>query len=88
LVTRGIQVMRFPRRVGHNHLKMKVRQAPTGGRVLEAIAFNFGQYLEVLERQDAPWIDLAYVPERNAWNGREILQLRVRDLHIPGLRMA
>jgi single-stranded-DNA-specific exonuclease len=88
LVTRGIQVMRFPRRVGHNHLKMKVRQASRGGQVLEAIAFNFGQYLEVLERRDAPSIDLAYVPERNAWNGREILQLRVRDLHIPGVRTA
>jgi single-stranded-DNA-specific exonuclease len=88
LVTRDIQVMRFPRRVGQNHLKMKIRQAPVGGQVLEAIAFNFGKFLEVLDRQDAPWIDLAYVPERNAWNGRETLQLRVKDLHIPGVRMA
>jgi len=86
LVSREIQVMRFPRRVGQNHLKMKVREAQGGGQVLDVIAFSFGQYLEALDRQDAPWIDLAYVPERNAWNGREALQLRVKDLHIPGVR--
>jgi single-stranded-DNA-specific exonuclease len=80
--------MRFPRRVGQNHLKMKVRQSPGEGQVFEAIGFNFGRYLEALEGPDTPWIELAYVPERNFWNGRHTLQLRVKDLHIPGVRSA
>jgi single-stranded-DNA-specific exonuclease len=88
LATRGVQVMRFPRRVGQKHLKMKVRQSTGGGQVFEAIGFNFGQYLEALDGPAAPWIELAYVPERNLWNGRETLQLRVKDLHIPGVRSA
>jgi single-stranded-DNA-specific exonuclease len=88
LVSRDVQVMRFPRRVGQKHLKMKVRQSPGTGPVVEAIGFNFGQYLEALEGPVAPWIELAYVPERNSWNGRETLQLRVKDLHIPGVRSA
>ena len=37
---------------------------------------------ELLDRPDPPRIDLAFVAERNAWNGREILQLRVKDLRL------
>jgi single-stranded-DNA-specific exonuclease len=77
--TRQVQVMRFPRRVGKNHLKIRVRQ--TGGeKVIEAIGFNLGEYVDPLEAAIAPQVDLAYVPERNVWNGQESLQLRIRDL--------
>ena len=82
LAVRALQVMRSPRRVGRNHLKMKVRQAPSGHQVVEAIGFNLGSYAELLDRPDPPRIDLAFVAERNAWNGREILQLRVKDLRL------
>lgn len=82
LAVRELQVMRSPRRVGRNHLKMKVRQAQAGRHVVEAIGFNLGSYAELLDRPDSPLVDLAFVPERNAWNGREILQLRVKDLHL------
>jgi hypothetical protein len=74
--------MRSPRRVGRNHLKFKVRQSASGRQVVEAIGFNFGSYAEALDQPTAPQVDLAFVPERNAWNGREILQLRVKDLHL------
>ena len=83
LAVRALQVMRSPRRVGRNHLKMKVRQGPTGHKVVEAIGFNLGSYAELLDRPDPPRIDLAFVPERNAWNGREMLQLRVKDIRLP-----
>ncbi len=82
LAVRELQVMRSARRVGRNHLKMKVRQTPTGRQVVEAIGFNLGSYVALLDRPDPPLVDLAFVPERNAWNGREILQLRVKDLRL------
>ncbi len=82
LVARRIQVMQGPRRVGQNHLKMKVRQDVRGGQVVETIGFNLGSFADRLSQPLAPRIDLAFVPERNVWNGREILQLRVKDLHI------
>jgi single-stranded-DNA-specific exonuclease len=82
LVARRLQVMRAPRRVGQNHLKMKVRQSARGGQVVETIGFNLGAFAEILNQPSAPWVDLAFVPERNVWNDREILQLRVKDVHI------
>ena len=90
LAVREVQVMRSARRVGRNHLKMKVRQTPSGRQVVEAIGFNLGSYAERLDRSDPPRVDLACVPERNAWNGREILQLRIKDLRLldgPALAM-
>ena len=82
-VARGIQAMRSPRRVGRNHLKMRVRQTEGNSRVLDSIGFNLGDLVEALDRPDAPTFDLAFSPERNAWNGREILQLKVRNVFLP-----
>jgi single-stranded-DNA-specific exonuclease len=81
-VARRVQVMRSPRRVGQNHLKMKVRQSPRDGQVVETIGFNLGSFADILNQPVPPWIDLAFVPERNVWNEREILQLRIKDLRI------
>jgi hypothetical protein len=50
--------------------------------VVEAIGFNLGSYAELLDRPTPPRVDLAFVPERNAWNGREVLQLRVKDIRL------
>ena len=83
LIARQVQVMRSPRRVGRNHLKMRLRQTDLDDRVLDSIGFNLGDLLEALDGPGAPRIDLAFTPERNVWNGRETLQLRVRDLVIP-----
>jgi single-stranded-DNA-specific exonuclease len=82
LAAKDLQVMRSARRVGRNHLKLKVRQSPAGRHVVEAIGFNLGNYLEMLDIPEPPRVDLAFVPERNAWNGREILQLRLKDLRL------
>ena len=82
LAARELHVMRFARRVGRNHLKIKVRPSASGGRVVEAIGFNLGSYVEQLDRPTPPRIDLAFVPERNSWNGRDTLQLRVKDLRL------
>lgn len=84
LVARRLQVMRSVRRVGRNHLKIRVRQPATGEQVVEAIGFNFGGLAERLEAPVSPYVDAAFVPERNVWNGREMLQLRLKDLHLHG----
>lgn len=82
LVARGLQVMRSARRVGRNHLKFKVRQLASSRQVVDAIGFNLGSYAELLDHPTPPRVDLAFVPERNVWNGREMLQLRVKDLRL------
>ncbi len=82
LVTRCLQVMQFPRLVGRNHLKMKVRPLEPGSQVVEAIGFNLGGLIDRLNGPSVPWVDLAFTPERNVWNGRETLQLRLKDIHL------
>lgn len=82
LVARRLQVMRSPRRVGQNHLKMKVRSSGGDGQVVETIGFNLGSYTDILNQAPSPRVDLVFVPERNVWNDREILQLRIKDLHL------
>jgi single-stranded-DNA-specific exonuclease len=82
LASRDLQVMRSARRVGRNHLKLRVRRSTSSHQVVEAIGFNLGAYAELLDLPTPPQVDLAFVPERNAWNGREILQLRIRDMHL------
>jgi single-stranded-DNA-specific exonuclease len=82
LVARSLQVMQSPRRVGQNHLKMKVRSAMGGKQVVETIGFHLGFYTNILHQAPSPHVDLAFIPERNVWNDRDILQLRVKDLHL------
>jgi single-stranded-DNA-specific exonuclease len=72
--------MRTARLVGRNHLKMKVRQSVRSDHVIDAIGFNLGSLVETLSQPSVPRIDLAFLPERNVWNGREMLQLRVKDV--------
>jgi len=61
---------------------MKVRQSARGGQVVDAIGFNLGSFADELSQLLLPKVDIAFVPERNSWNGREILQLRIKDLRI------
>jgi single-stranded-DNA-specific exonuclease len=82
LVARDVQVMRTARLVGRNHLKMKVRQSVRSDHVIDAIGFNLGSLVEPLSQPSAPRIDIAFLPERNVWNGRQMLQLRVKDVTI------
>ncbi|MCR4439339.1 MAG: single-stranded-DNA-specific exonuclease RecJ [bacterium] len=75
-VSRGLQVVGESRIVGNNHLKLKVRQ---DGIVIDAIGFNLGE----LSYRVAPGegnLDIAYVIEENEYMGRQMLQLRLKDL--------
>lgn len=71
-MTRDVTVL-SKRIVGENHLKLYLRQ---GNRALSAIAFGMA---------DAPVesgsrIDIVFSPERNEWNGRTTIQLKIGDL--------
>jgi single-stranded-DNA-specific exonuclease len=74
----GLEVMES-RTVGEKHLKMTVRQ----GRSLPFDSIGFGMK-SLLERgipSRAP-VDLAFTPELNHWNGRDRIQLRIRDVRL------
>jgi len=75
--TRNLNIVR-PKAVGDKtHLKMTV----TDGKLyFDAIAFRFGHMVDSLP----PKVDLAYYFEKNIFNGRESLQLKVVDIKPSG----
>jgi single-stranded-DNA-specific exonuclease len=83
-LTRNLEVVGQPYKVGKNHLKMKVRK---GDRTIDVIGFGFGELVRPLSMR-AGTIDMVYVIEYNHWNGVARIQLRVKDIrfdsgHIP-----
>ncbi len=76
-----------PRTVGSDgsHLKFTVRQrAEPDGPVFDAIGFDMGDQLSVLERsqnEDRPF-ELLFSLEENTWKGETNLQLKARDLRL------
>lgn len=75
-MSKNLQIHGTPTIVGNNHLKFKVGQ---DGFVYDAIGFNLGDLYYRL----APYeqnLDIAFIIEKNEWQGREMIQLRVKDL--------
>jgi single-stranded-DNA-specific exonuclease len=77
------------------HVKLTLKPAPSvqrpasSGRQsglpeipqsIEAIAFNFGHWVEELAKK--PVIDVAFGLDKNEWNGRKTLQLMVKDMRL------
>jgi single-stranded-DNA-specific exonuclease len=77
-VSRGLQIKQA-RQVGNEgvHLKLSVSD---GWITYDAIAFQHGHWFQHLPSQ----IDMMYFFEKNVFNGRENIQLRVRDLKPAG----
>lgn len=75
-VSRNLKTLGTPNIVGQNHLKLKLEQ---NGSVFDAIGFNMGEYLDVVEANKGI-VDCVYVVEENRWNGRTQIQLRLKDL--------
>jgi single-stranded-DNA-specific exonuclease len=77
-ITRRVKVLNA-RAVGAEgrHLKLALMDARTTHKVWEAIAFRQGDWMGRLP----PSIDIAYMLQRNEWNGRVTLQLNVLDIH-------
>jgi len=72
-------VPRWPKIVGEKHLKMTLTHPNSPGVRLEAIAFGCADWFGTLVREGLP-VDLVGTVSLNRWNGRETVQLRVRDL--------
>lgn len=77
-LTRNLEILGDPYVVGNNHLRIKVKK---NNRILDAIGFGLGDWVKPLSMRRIK-IDLAYVVERNTWNGNSKLQLRIKDLRI------
>ena len=77
-LTRNLEVLGEPYVVGNNHLRIKVKK---NDKIFDAIGFGFGDWVKPLSMKRIK-IDLAYVIERNTWNGNTKLQLRIKDLEI------
>lgn len=75
-VSKRVEIVGNPRVIGNgDHIIFKVRQSQ---KVVSAIGFNMSEHYEKLIK-GLP-IDLAYVVEVNEWQGRELVQLNVRDI--------
>ena len=68
-----------PRIVGNDHIKFTVRKKGSrGDSSIEVIGFRMGDRFS--DFKDGMGLDLAFTPERNCWNGREQIQLRLKDI--------
>ncbi len=77
-ISRDLKVQR-PKTVGRDksHLRFSLSD---GGLSYDAIAFRQGHWIEDMPER----VDILYAYERNLYNGRESLQLNVRDLKPAG----
>ncbi len=64
--------------VSRNHLKMMVRQ---NGQTAECIGFNLGHLAGDLNREPGKFT-MAFTPMRNSWQGRERVQLKIKDVRL------
>ena len=69
------------RRMGQNdqHIRLRVQD---NDMALTAISWNVGSLGDSLSRDS--FIDLAFIPEFNEWQGTQTIQLRSRDIQLPG----
>jgi len=68
---RGARVLQS-RVLKESHLKMRLE---AGGSIFDAIGFGLAA-----RGVDTELVDITFVPELNIWNGRESLQLRLKDI--------
>jgi single-stranded-DNA-specific exonuclease len=78
--TRNLSVWGEPYVVGNNHLRLRVKK---DNAVFDCIGFGFGDMAKPLSMKGIK-LDLAYVVETNYWNDTYKIQLRIKDLKIPG----
>ncbi|MCB2200037.1 single-stranded-DNA-specific exonuclease RecJ [bacterium] len=75
-VSEDVQLSGYPRIVGTNHLKFKVRSSQ---KVIDCIGFNLGDRLDRLD-PNRPSNQIVYTIEENEWAGSVYLQLHIQDV--------
>lgn len=78
--TNGLEVVGYPRVVGRDHLKFKLRA--NKDKVFEAIAYGRSSEILNLEKGKDDHIDIAYTFDEHTFAGKTKLQLVIKDLRI------
>lgn len=76
-VSRGVSLL-DARTVGQEGKHLKVKLKKDKHETIDAIAFGLGDMFPRLSKH----IDIAYTIDNNAWNGRERIELKLKDLQI------
>jgi single-stranded-DNA-specific exonuclease len=79
-LTNSLEVVGFPRVVGKDHLKFKLRENKE--KVFEAIAFGRSDEILRLEKGKQDHVDIIYTFDEHTFAGKSKLQLVVKDLKI------
>ncbi len=79
-VTTGLEVVGYPKVVGKEHLRFKVRQNKKD--VVDAIAFGKSEAILKLVKGQPDHLDIVYSIERNNFAGKTKLQLNIKDMRI------
>ncbi len=79
-MTEGLEIVGFPRVVGKDHLKFKIREHKD--TVLEAIAFGRSAEILKLEKGKENHLDIVYTFDEHSFAGKTKLQLVIKDLKI------
>lgn len=80
-ITKGVNCINTPRVVGNNHLIATFKHK-SNPKVIDAIGFNLGEYLDLLKENKNSEFDIVYIIDQMDKDGRTIPQLKLRDLRI------
>ena len=69
----------YPKIVGKNHLKLKVRQERAQA---DAIGFNMGEKIQMFNESGSGF-DIAVTPRLNEWQGTLSIQMKIKDIRFP-----
>ena len=78
LVSTNLSVVGYPKIVGNNHLKMRVRK---DGYQMEVIGFGLADKLKEVNTARGK-INIAFVLEENVWNNMRQLQANLKDIKV------
>lgn len=76
-ITRGVSDSGFAKLLKDEHLKFTATQKGKSQDAYAAIAFRMPEHFNCVKNET---FDLIYTIEKNVWNGRENLQLMVKDI--------
>ncbi|MFQ5454752.1 MAG: single-stranded-DNA-specific exonuclease RecJ [Nitrospirota bacterium] len=78
LLTRGVEAF-YPKIVGNNHLKMKLRDEKRF--TFDAIGFKMGDMLNQLDlNMGMGRVDVVFSPKIDVWQGKKKIQFRLKDI--------
>lgn len=69
----------YPKIVGKNHLKLKVRQERAQA---DAIGYNMGEKIQMFNKSESEF-DIAVTPRLNEWQGTLSIQMKIKDIRFP-----